>query len=167
LNRAELAAVAVVLHIGKGPDHGCIAADPANAPADHVVTLAQGINLNTHILGPGEGKEAEGWLIVRQHRMRRVLDNDKLVPLGQRDHLLIKFARRRFSSRAVGIVKDEQLRLLPDIRRDRIEIGEEVFLCSERQAEDAAAVIPRVSTGHGIAGDRHQRDVARIDEAGG
>src|SRR5438045_3537711 len=44
LDGAELAAVAVVLHVGKGADDALMAADPADAPADHVVALAEGID---------------------------------------------------------------------------------------------------------------------------
>ena len=53
-----------------------------------------------------------------------------------------------------------------DVGGDAVEIGQEIVLGRERQLVDDAAVVAGVRAGDRVAGHGHQRDVARVDEAG-
>ena len=53
LHGLEDAGVVVVLQFPQNPDDLRVAADPADAPARHVVGLGAGVELHAHLFGPG------------------------------------------------------------------------------------------------------------------
>ena len=60
LNGDELAAVAVVLHVGEGADDPLVAAHPAHPPADHVPALGERMDLDAHLAAPGTCRKLSG-----------------------------------------------------------------------------------------------------------
>src|SRR5262249_52081040 len=57
LDGDELATVAVVFHVGKRADDQRMAADPAEAPADHVEAFGHRVDFDTDFFGAGHAQE--------------------------------------------------------------------------------------------------------------
>ncbi len=113
-----------------------------------------------------DGEEAVGRAVVAEDAVGGVLDDDDVVLFGEGDGPFVELGRRGAAGGAVGVAKDEELGFGADVGGDAVEIGEEVVLGREWELVHDAAVVAGVCAGDGVAGDGHQRDVARIDEAG-
>jgi hypothetical protein len=166
LDRSKLPAVAVVFDVGKCLDDLCIPADPSNPPANHIETFAERMNFHPNVTRFRDLKEAQRLPLESQQHVSGILDDDELVAFGKRDHLLIEVPGGYLACGAVGIVQHQHFDARPKIGRHLGEIRIEVILFQQRQTKDTASVIPSVRPCNGIARDCHQRDVARIDEAG-
>ena len=116
---------------------------------------------------PGIARKLQRLAVVAEDGVGGVLDDDDVVLLGEGDHPFVELGRGDAAGGAVGVAEDEQLGSGADVGGDAVEIGEEIVFGGEREFVDDAAVVAGVGAGDGIAGDGHQRDVARVDEAGG
>ncbi len=124
------------------------------------------MDLDADVLRARHRQERERRTLVRQDRVRRVLHDDDVVRAREVDDLLVEVHRGDAAGRAVRVVQHEQLRAPADVGGDAVEVGEVVVLRKERQAMDVAAVVLRVRAGDRVTGDRHERHVTRVDEAG-
>ena len=69
------------------------------------------------------------------------------------------------AGRVVRVVEPEHLRAVRDVGRDGVEVGQEAALLGQRQLVRLAAGEHRADLVDRVRGVRHERDVARIDEA--
>ena len=144
LDRDELAGVEVVFHVAVGADDSLVAADPADAPADHVERFRHRVDFDADVAGAGDREEAVGFAVVAENAVGGVLDDDDVVLLGEGDCLFVELGRGGAAGGAVGVAEDEEFRFGADVGGDAFEIGEEIVLGGEREFVDDAAVVAGV-----------------------
>ena len=94
-----------------------------------------------------------------------VLDDDEVVLLGEGDDFLVELTGGDGASRVVRVVEDEDLGLGQDVRRDGLQVGQEIVLSGELQVMDEAAVVLGVRAEDRVTRNGHEHVVAGIDEA--
>ena len=144
-----------------------VSADPAQAPAGHVESLGHAVQFDGDLLRAGNGEDAQGFSGKVQRRVSGIADDEDLIFLRELHNLLEELVRGRRAGRVVRIVQIKKLRASALLLRDGVEIGQKTVLLKQRQLDHASAKVFGPCPEHGIAGNRNQRDVAGVDEAGG
>ena len=96
--------------------------------------------------------------------MGGILHYDDAMPVGEVDDLFIEGPGGRLTGRAVGVAEHQEFGAGQDVIGDAGQIGEEIVLRHQRQPVDHATKPACGRARDRIAGHRHQRDVAGVDE---
>ena len=165
LHRLEHARVDVGLQPPVGVDGGGVAEDGRAPPAGHVVALGQREDLDPDLLRARRGQERGGDVPVEGGlRVGVVVHDEHTGLLRELDHAVEEALGHDRAGGVVGVVEEQQLRLLGDRGRDGVEVRGEAALGQERERERVGADEQRAARVHRIAGVGGQRDVARVQE---
>ena len=126
------------------------------------------MHLDANVASAGRLQKAgRDVFVVGDLAVGHVVNDDDAVLLGER-HRPLEEGDVSDGRRGVAwVVDEEQLGLLRDVRWHRVEIGEEPSLLRQRQWVWCASRELHRHRVDGIAGVRHERDIAWVDEAEG
>ena len=138
--------------------------DKPKAPANHVESLRHRMNFDAYFACAINLQEAEWCAIVAEQNMCSILHDDDFVFVRKVDHSFVEVAGCNLPGRAIGIIDDKQLCFFANILGNVVEIWEEVIFGKQWKPMNFAPVIFGMGASNGVTRNRHQGDIAWIDE---
>ena len=163
LQGAEHARVDVALHPQYPLDKLRVRGQHADAPAGHVVRLAQRVHLDAALAGAGYRQQAEG-PVVEDEAVGVVVDDDDAVTPAKLDQTSKQLDRGVGAGRHVGVVDPHEFDAVERQRLELIEVGLPPVLLVEVVGEDFGLGQPAHRAVSGVAGVGYQHPVAGVEE---
>ena len=103
-------------------------------------------------------------IVVSHLRIRRVMADDDIISVGEVDNPVEKILVRHRRRRVVRIIDPKKLGLFGNLHRNRIEVGQELIVFSQRQKVVLTSVEGCTDMIDGVARAGDQYEVAGIHE---
>mmetsp|Transcript_2839 Transcript_2839/g.7339 ORF Transcript_2839/g.7339 Transcript_2839/m.7339 type:complete len:399 (+) Transcript_2839:976-2172(+) len=163
LQRREGAVVVVALDAGQRGDEVGVADHEADAPAGHVVALAEREELHRHVLGARHLHDGRGHItVVDDVGIGQVVHDQDVVLLGQRHHALEEAEVHALRRRVGREAEHHHLGLGVAAADGLLQLDEEVHLARHRNRADVGPGDHRAIDVDGVAGVGHQHRVATV-----